>query len=76
MKIIKLNETQFHRIFENKEKFDSTPDYLPSQNGPCKIQGPSGELQLAEPLDTDEFAADQTSQSYLGYGFKNTNKMF
>lgn len=80
MKIIKLNESQFQRIFEG-----NTNGNVPSFNGgdikeypgsevstTSNITNSNGELEYGEQPTTDDFADQQTTQNYYANGLKNS----
>lgn len=79
MKIIKLQESQFHRIFEGDNK-----SQVPSFNGgdmtefndsetstSTNITNSNGEIEYGKQPTTDEFANTQCTQNYAAHGLKN-----
>lgn len=79
MKIIKLNESQFQRIFEGQS------GNVPAFNGgdlkeypnsevttTTNITNSNGELEYGKQPDTDDFANDLTPQNYYLNGWRNS----
>lgn len=80
MKIIKLQENQFQRIFEGDNK-TIAPSF---NNGDIKeypgsevststhLTNSNDELEYGEQPTTDDFANQQTTQNYYATGLKNS----
>lgn len=79
MKIIKLTESQFSRVFENNNK-SSIPSF---NDGDIKeypnneistttnITNSNGDLMYGKQPTTDDFANQQTPQTFFSRGLKN-----
>lgn len=80
MKIIKLNESQFQRIFEGQGGSN-----VPSFNGgdlkeypgseimtTTHVTNSNGEIEYGEQPTTDDFADEMTPQNYFLSGWRNS----
>lgn len=79
MKIIKLNESQFQRIFEgqggNVPAFNGgdLKEYPNSEvTTTTNITNSNGELEYGKQPTTDDFANDLTPQNYYLNGWRNS----
>ena len=79
MKIIKLQESQFQRIFEGNNK-NQAPSFnggdMKEYNGSetkttTNITNSNGDLEHGEQPTTDDFANTQCTQNYAAHGLKN-----
>ena len=79
MKIIKLNESQFQRVFEGKNASN-----VPSFNGgdmkeypgsevmtTSHVTNSNGEIEYGKQPTTDDFADQMTTQNYYANGLKS-----
>jgi hypothetical protein len=86
MKIIKLNEEQFQRLFENNSSTNvpsfnggDIKQYLGSEvSTTTTVTNADGELDYGEQPTTDDFAKQLTTQNYFANSLKNPrlSKMF
>jgi len=80
MKFIKLNESQYKRLFENEgdsifiDGNDTTKNYSSEVSNQTKITDIDGEEKMSNPVNTDKFADQQSPQQWGSvWGRKSSN---
>ena len=79
MKIIKLNESQFNKLFEDNgdsqflDGNDSTKKFSSEVSTQAIIKGEDGDDEMSNPIDTDKFADQQTHQQWWSVGGRKSS---
>lgn len=79
MKIIKLNESQYNRLFEDGSDSifldgnDTTKGFSSEVSNQSVITNQDGEKKMSRPVDTDKFADQQTPQQWGSVGGRKSS---
>lgn len=80
MKIIRINETQYKRLFEGGgdsiflDGDDSTKQFSSEVSNQSLMDTEDGEDQeYSNPVDTNKFAKQRTSQEWESIGYRNSS---
>lgn len=72
MKIIKIHESQLQKIVENEINPSTVKEYPGSEvSTTSNVTDTNGEITFGEQPTTDDFANQQTPQSFFARGLKN-----